>query len=1351
LTTSEMPSAVENLRSQVKDNENCVDQKRIKWICLPGPHHPGYFQNSTVGKDSERIFLNKPGEHWKLRLPDKSPLDPYRLWMHDRRGFRQDNWYNAPNDCVENIKKNFYTPYYRENCHNFIPRSEELTDFWERHPARLLNEFVYRVPDYYLKRREEVKKVCALDCLPPFKPPSTKKIGSFQIFHTSTFQDIFECFPDVHIFCAFVSSLFVKEIRIRAIDQTSEDGSKLIAAFLEDGLSDSLEFIGASTTPSFSQVPNGNLLLLTLEKLSCSASLLECMSAAGVPSTLVKCLYIFLDLPAVPNPDALKDRLHLQRKFTQLLQHVCLSSVAVEEMVNTDALRHLLSAAVDPCQSANAFWRKSSCVILTTLAQNCLTPHVIQYIHDAGCITDYVERLKQMQLPKADSMEAFISLFQILSESCSTTSQLLDDFHAAGGYNIITDYLLKYELEEGEEAQVFCQRLTRLLGDLIYVGSKELRAKNSAIVEVFQLPGFQLNIPKAKGEAIRNIRAIDTLQATFIQARSANLCNELLERVRDMHERAPGNYFILDKHHLISSITEVIAAKPDSVQGTFFDVFASLIERLRYVPLQEISSVALLLRNCKYPTCLQYAFSCLLRLIITFPTMKEFYRNVGILEVTTQHLEKCVDTMFRSSDGRSATAATATSTIRKLSIYDLMNQPAETPLVDLLITILRLLTTAVYQSAPDILVVSNLKGVHCVLTRLLPNPSLPPRVVKYALGLLYEILVVSPTEDQLLGLLDVLPSANVALRIEVLRLLCNILRDSHRCRTIFRKCNGSVRIIHQLVLLNGCLSPSDESETVLRLDKKRQLTLLIKGVIAVLTIAMKFEPASAKHFVVEFESLEQALRLLGCFNKETVIFTTPTSVVSPNCQSSSLDDSTVTSNSGDSAGEISPNLDDRLLAIFRSAFLVPSALEQVARMDQFADIPTALLDVCLIFRYLIGMALDEFDRQVVKVAITSLIVHPSDLEYEYLVVGIPWMRIKMRLIVRLIPAIVQVQGYKAATLNLQYFSLELLNAVIESERSQQLLCGGGITDPGVGSMGMPRALLVHFRPALASSQHPLHVPAVTLFALLAAQSLTPRDFRDFLRLSGQFCEHQQSPNGTCTKVLTKSESKTDGDDIITASGSGKAEDLPLLRLPALPAITDLLEQTVWRQRSGANRYSAATASAAANANTTCLPAFVEFNMSMEGFGCLFLPSLAPQRIVAPVKSFGGDGGMGGASSTCAGGVGTGLEKLKTISVLPHSGDAMLEGLYSKPFISHYLGERAFPPTNGITYCSWVCVNDFGTPPLDSSAPHPVRLLTVFKGVQGTNEQLICLTIHLDPHSRALVVSSKERLLPTGMS
>ncbi|CDS39336.1 hypothetical protein EmuJ_000684000 [Echinococcus multilocularis] len=191
-----MSHGVEKLRSQVKDDENCIDQKRIKWICLPGPHHPGYFQNSTLSKDAKRIFSNKPGEHWKLHQPDKSPLDPHRLWMDDRRGFRQDSWYNAPNDCVENIKKNFYTPYYRENRHNLIPRSEELTDFWERHPALLLHDYAYRVPDYYLKRREEIKATSTPDCLPPFKPPSTKKVGEGCLMRFQFMANNYRTFDD---------------------------------------------------------------------------------------------------------------------------------------------------------------------------------------------------------------------------------------------------------------------------------------------------------------------------------------------------------------------------------------------------------------------------------------------------------------------------------------------------------------------------------------------------------------------------------------------------------------------------------------------------------------------------------------------------------------------------------------------------------------------------------------------------------------------------------------------------------------------------------------------------------------------------------------------------------------------------------------------------------------------------------------------------------------------------------------------------------------------------------------------------------------------------------------------------
>ena len=56
------------------------------------------------------------------------------------------------------------------------------------------------------------------------------------------------------------------------------------------------------------------------------------------------------------------------------------------------------------------------------------------------------------------------------------------------------------------------------------------------------------------------------------------------------------------------------------------------------------------------------------------------------------------------------------------------------------------------------------------------------------------------------------------------------------------------------------------------------------------------------------------------------------------------------------------------------------------------------------------------------------------------------------------------------------------------------------------------------------------------------------------------------------------------------------------------------------------------------------PAFVEFDMSAEGFGCLYLPSIAPQG--PPTPSVVGVGMVGGSDSLVVGGIGTGKFKLR---------------------------------------------------------------------------------------------------------
>ncbi len=102
-------------------------------------------------------------------------------------------------------------------------------------------------------------------------------------------------------------------------------------------------------------------------------------------------------------------------------------------------------------------------------------------------------------------------------------------------------------------------------------------------------------------------------------------------------------------------------------------------------------------------------------------------------------------------------------------------------------------------------------------------------------------------------------------------------------------------------------------------------------------------------------------------------------------------------------------------------------------------------------------------------------------------------------------------------------------------------------------------------------------------------------------------------------------------------------------------------------------------------NCYVFPSFVEFNMSAEGFGCLYIPNLSPQ----PVKNVpGGGAGVGnpsGGQTSVTGGIGQ--------------------------------GERMFPPLGGLSYSTWICVSKFSDPRLD---PHPVRLLTISKDIKGLN-------------------------------
>lgn len=132
--------------------------------------------------------------------------------------------------------------------------------------------------------------------------------------------EMLEKFPEVGSFCQQVSRLAVSEIRRRASNQSTVAASQAIANFLE------ME----ESSNAAQQESNGNgwMLLTCINLLSMGGpGLIEIMTAASVPSTLVKCLYLFFDLPDLENPDISppgceftprERRLLLQKTFGQV-------------------------------------------------------------------------------------------------------------------------------------------------------------------------------------------------------------------------------------------------------------------------------------------------------------------------------------------------------------------------------------------------------------------------------------------------------------------------------------------------------------------------------------------------------------------------------------------------------------------------------------------------------------------------------------------------------------------------------------------------------------------------------------------------------------------------------------------------------------------------------------------------------------------------------------------------------------------------------------------------------------------------------------------------------------------------
>nr|CAD7590088.1 unnamed protein product [Timema genevievae] len=1153
-------------------------------------------------------------------------------------------------DCTEmNIMRKFRGGTVSATSQDEANSNPQHTALGLMHLKKLFSEYSH--PPHPLSDKEKDDKL--YNMLPLF----------CKVFGNSPSSDMMEKFRDILSFCHEVSRLMVTEMRRRASNQSTEAASSAIVKFLE--------------IENCEESSNGWMLLSALNLLTAGdASLIQVMTTVSVPSTLVKCLYLFFDLLEIEDPDTAKTgsdftpkerRILLQKIFVQVLVRLCSHTTPAEELARKDDLTLLFSAITSWCPPHNVMWRKSAAEVLMTLSRHGLSQPVVSYIHQKSCVALCIDNMQRVpELSPLEIVEMFVAVFCFLKDSSEVSQTLLDDFRSCQGYLFLSEFLLKLEQDSTSEAQeAICnivvlscyikvvvdrleqdstseaqeaiRNLVLMVASLSMCGYIELRPSQASMGSLFQMMGFTLPLPSGRGASVRNIQAFQVLQSVFLKSNSAVLCCTILDAISSVYHADNANYFILEGQHTLSQFAEKIHLKPQEIQEKFFQLLEFIVFQLNFVPCKELISLSILLKGQTSVKCSITCIQTLLNILRHNPIFKDVYREVGILEVFVTCLHRYAALLKEKQQAKEE------------------GKEYEIPALNerLGMVVMEALTLLLSGNTSNAGVFRECGGARCA-HNLVPYWECRTQ----ALGIVGELILSTGGDDDmgtLLGMMHSAPASALTLKAHILKSLLMCLRESHRTRTVFRKVGGFVYVMSVLVSMEGCLKEVLESpwDTIPR----EEVFSLLHMVFNTVTVAMRFEPANAKFFHQEIcmSSLCDTLRLLGCFSSEQ-----------------SLD-------------ECDETLVLREESTFHNLFT-----GNVLQPSIPSHIPAQLAYTCIVLRLLYDVALDSYDKpnNMTVVSLKSPTHRRHHSESQKLppdspvggkrtvvnslnltppapdpIVVHPGVVVAM---LHLLPSI-QHPVETQVTLTLQMYTAEVLKSLVRSERNQQVMC----------EAGLPGRLLSCGSVALEEETHPLHPPLQYMLERLATQCLEPKDLRDFLRLGDPLCSLSIDEMETC--YPRRPPHRKPGGPV------------PLTRVKTLVSMTTPRD---FRAHS-----------------STTLPPFVELDMSAEGFGCLYLPSVAPQSpsgtSVVPV------GALGAAESNVVGGIGT--------------------------------GDRMFPPQTGLSYSTWLCVDKFSDPRTD---PHCVRLLTMVRNLHGGREDhLVCLSLVLSARDKAIIVSTQETVMP----
>ncbi|KAF3708270.1 WD repeat- and FYVE domain-containing protein 4 [Channa argus] len=1074
---------------------------------------------------------------------------------------------------------------------------------------------------------------------------------------------------DLKVLAALTADAVIHNIHQRLAERPAEGACEEVVRFFQRP--------EGSTNNAVSESPGWLLLKSLLLLTADSTDILSCINP-GLPAALMKCLYLLVCLPAKKENKAIEET--FQEPLTQVLLQLCRQPVIVERLVETQELQCLIIGLTTLWDQTSATWRHQASRVLKAVSA-VATSNTVQSLLGKNCVRFCIQNLMNVSADVSGPLlaEVAVAVFSFIRDTYHINPALFIEFDTNNGYQALENILKRCEGVPVEQFQPVEEFLT-LIASFTLLGKTELKVV--LCVTDPQPPGFKFDPPLTKGFAVKNLQAFHLLQASFLRSQDSMLCCQLLRTLQTIWERDPANFFLLE--WTVQSMTQLAAcvwSKPLPVQKVFFSLVEMVVIKMNYIPHETLCALLSVLKQIWAGTLAGgntgtefgvVALKCFYRMTLQSTMLAEVLSDWGLLELLLGELRR------RAKILRKAGVVSSTQI-----------NPQQLPSVE---NHERWLTTCMLQVVSALTLCSIKNTVSVRDLGMVPYIKIFLDDSQYrgpTLSILEQLAEINPDEfmSTTIGALCSSTQQELGLKWDLLQSVLKVL-ERPSSWDAFRKAGGFTGMLSLVIDLEGALSDPPQAEVWRSLGHQPLLDLILLT-LHILALPVHLHTVNAHHFETAgfYERLAEALLNLGCFHTEG--YDDKKWHVEQNSCPETAEDNQSPVNSFHQFVELSeavkapcfpsttplPNLPITLRTCIR--FL--SFLDQFATgtySPQVLSLGLEPVDTCEEHKEKLHGPTGPSRSKAPSISTVCtesqdgftcnhVILHPGAI----------------RVLITLLPTVFTPRDPQLS-MEVQLSLVHHILAIIKTEQNRQVLCEGGVVS----------TILTCCKSMLLAPNHPLHLPVTRILEKLTSQAITHSDFRKFLCLGDPLmCLADRMAMQSQIETPVANGHSTEAEASLGSSVKMLKRQFSLLKSTACSESSVGSAIPVHQIISLVSMTSPRTFRPHRVASS---PAFVEFDMSESGYGCLFLPTLATVRgVTADTISTGGIGGE------C----------------------------------------RGFPPTAGLSFSCWFQINRFSS----ACDSHPIRLLSVVRHMSRTEQQYICLSISFSAYDGCLVISTEE--------